>query len=128
MSQHKDASYYEAAIQYNKSIRDHCNQLAKQLGHPKVKRWAMSVAQQHHEHIKAHEKALFRVKRDEKNGVVRAYPDGKCAPWCTGGHPVYEREETTEHVIEKSFADQQAEYAASLNTNENNEENTHDAG
>lgn len=65
----KDASYHQAAIQYNGELAKFAEDLADELGHPEVERWARSVAKQHRFHEGRHQKALDKIERHQAKTV-----------------------------------------------------------
>lgn len=65
----KDASYHEAAIQYNGELAEFAEKLADRLKHPEVERWARSVAKQHRFHEGRHKKALDKIERQQTKSV-----------------------------------------------------------
>lgn len=58
----KDASYHQAAIQYNDEIADFAEALSTKLDHEEVARWSRAVAKQHRFHAGRHKKALEKLR------------------------------------------------------------------
>lgn len=95
----RDVAYHEAAIKYNKGMRARARELAKEVGHPDVKRWCRAIAKQHDEHILKHERSLrFLRKQKAKNDKRRKSTGPKPTP--------------PKRREDKTVAEQQAEFAA----------------
>lgn len=75
----KDASYHEAAIQYNESLAGHAEDVAKELDHPEVARWSRSVAKQHRFHAGRHRKALEKIQSKTGPKTVETEDGGEDA-------------------------------------------------
>lgn len=71
----KDALYHEAAIQYNDELSKFASNLAERLENEEVARWSRAVAKQHKFHSGRHQKALNKLKNQEK-GAVENTEDG----------------------------------------------------
>lgn len=62
----KDASYHQAAIQYNDELADFAEDLSARINHEEVARWPKSVSKQHRFHAGRHRKALEKLERSSE--------------------------------------------------------------
>lgn len=125
--------YHEDAILYNESVAKEAESLNDRLRDPEIKKWARAVAKQHRHHLKRHRSALRKLQAGEEPESVEILPEGLDVP------PLNEEESNLDAIpVEvpdtRSVAEQQAEFAAEMSSQEATAEadapdvNYHDAG
>jgi len=103
--------YHESAVEYNEKMAIAAEELVDYLQDPVVKKWCVGIGKQHRFHLKRHRAALAKIrgKRIVEGNIELRSLSLDPEPNAFGG---------TVHLVEKTVAEEQAEFAAQQETAE----------
>lgn len=59
----KNVTYHSSAVLYNEMLEERAREAAEKVEHPVVKKWCISIANQHEFHANRHRRALAKLER-----------------------------------------------------------------